>query len=135
MRLIGDTGLDPEGRRARPAGIVLGFAQGAFRIHVVDRDGDIQVPLGPYGEEDVIAEWRRLAAASGLPLLYVAPDGSLRQVHSQIGRLRLGEKRDGRRLAVLSGRRPRFLVRRKPSRLPVRPRIVAGHELARGLAR
>lgn len=123
---------DPGVAAPRPAGLVLAHAGGEFRISVADDRGGVVTTLGPYAEEEVIAIWRRLAASSGLPLLFVTHDGSLRQLYPQIGRLRLGNMRDGKRLVVLSGRRPRFLVRRKAARLPVRPHVVTGRELARG---
>lgn len=120
---------------SRPEGLSLTFEDGTFRIHAVDAAGAALVSLGPYAEEDVVAVWRSLAAASGLPLLVRGPDGELDRPYPQIGRLVLGRSSDPRRLAVLSGRRPRFLVRRKAARLPRRPLVHREEELARGRGR
>lgn len=120
---------------ARPDGLALRFDEGRFRIEVCDASGATLLSLGPYDESEVVAAWRRLAADSGLPLMVVAPDGGVDRPYPQIGRIRLGLAVDRRRLAVLSGRRPRFLVRRKSARLPACPTIHAGREIATGSAR
>lgn len=120
---------------ARPDGLALRFDEGRFRIEVCDAAGATLLSLGPYDESEVVAAWRRLAADSGLPLMVVAPNGGVDQPYPQIGRVRLGLVVDRRRLAVLSGRRPRFLVKRKGARLPACPTIHAGREIATGSAR
>ncbi|WP_375458759.1 DUF6101 family protein [uncultured Enterovirga sp.] len=117
---------------ARPAGLALKLDGDAFRISVADAAGACLVELGPYDEDEVVAVWRSLAASSGLPLLVPGVDGALDQAYPQMGRLVLGPRVDRRRLAVLSGRRPRFLVRRKPARLPRRPVIYREKEMAAG---
>ena len=112
-------------------GVTLTFNECDFSIVVrTDRGGALT--LGPYGEEDVIAAWRSLAEASGLPLLVEDAEGRLHQPYRQLGRLIIGEVSDGRHLKVLAGRRPRFLVRRKAARLPLRPLIHRERELATG---
>ena len=121
-----------QGGAAAPAGLALAFADGVFRITITDAAGRPLGTLGPFAEDEVVAVWRRVAAASGLPLLVAGPDGSLEPAYPQVGRLRLGAERDTRRLAVLSGRRPRFLVRRKASRLPRRPLVHQESEIAAG---
>lgn len=116
-------------------GLVLKFDGRAFRIEIVDADGVTFLSLGPFAEEDVVATWRSIAASSGLLLLASGPDGRLDPIYPQLGRVVMGERRDGRRLAVLAGRRPRFLVKRKPARLPRRPRVHRERELVAGRAR
>jgi hypothetical protein len=58
--------------------------------------------------------------------MIVREDGVLSLVSQQLGRVALGTTRQRRRHGLLSDRRPRFLVRRKTGRLPVRPQIHRG---------
>lgn len=118
-----------------PAGVGLKLAGDAFKVVVVDPAGSSLVELGPYGEDEVVAIWRSLSASSGLPLFVERADGGWDQAYPQIGRLVLGSRIERRRLAILSGRRPRFLVRRKPARLPRRPIIYREKEIATGRGR
>lgn len=116
------------------SGAVLDFAAegGDLRVILVDGAGREAMQLGPFPEEDVIAVWRAVAASSGLTPMMRAWNGRTEPLACQLGRLRLGEAHDRRRLKVLSGRRPRFLVRRKSSRLPVRPLVFREREIAGG---
>ncbi len=116
----------------QPAGLALTFADGNFTVRVTDTDGEALVVLGPYPEEEIVAVWRSLAAKSGLPLLLAGPDGTLQQLYRHLGRLRLGDAIGRSRLEVLSGRRPRFLVRRKSARMPLRPLVYREREIATG---
>lgn len=119
-----------------PAGFALRLDGEMLRIAVVGDAGTVLMELGPYPEEDVVAVWRSLAAASGLPMLMEQPEGGFAPAYPQLGRLAVGavaERR--RRLAVLSGRRPRFLARRKPGAMPRRPVIFREPELAGGRGR
>lgn len=95
-----------------------------YDIVVVDRQGSVLLALGPFCEADVVATWRALSATSGLPLLIEHGPGDLRPVCDQIGRMRLGRVRIRRRHAFLGGRRPRFLVRRKPGRVAMPTRML-----------
>ncbi len=117
---------------ARPAGLALRFDGASFHIVIGDESGATALTLGPYDDGEVVAIWRSLAAASGLPLLVSGPTGALEQPYRQLGRILLGPRSDPRRLAVLSGRRPRFLVRRKTARLPGRPLVYREREIASG---
>lgn len=120
----------------RPAGLGLTLGAGdAFKVVVTDAAGSALLELGPFDEDEVVATWRSLSAASGLPLLVGREDGSWHQAYPQIGRLLVGQRIERRRLGVLSGRRPRFLVRRKPARLPGRPVIHREKEIATGRGR
>jgi hypothetical protein len=118
-----------------PAGIVLDLARGEadLRIVVVDAASRPVLSLGPFPEEDVIALWRSIAASSGLTPMMRAWNGNAEPLACQLGRLRLGRVADRRRLGVLNRRRPRFLVRRKSARLPVRPLVYREREIAGGI--
>lgn len=120
---------------ARPAGIALRLdpvrPDGTeFDILVLDPEGRALLRLGPFPEEDIVAIWRSLGATSGLPLMVLSGDGVLRQPYPQVGRVQLGAIRIRRRHGLLNDRRPRFLVRRKTGRLPVRPRVHREREIA-----
>jgi hypothetical protein len=101
-----------------------------FQVVVVGEKGATLLVLGPFPGDEAIAIWRSLAATSGLPLVIEGRDGRLHVPYEQIGRMPLGPIRIRRRFAVLSGRRPRFLVRRKAGRLPRRPLVYRERELA-----
>lgn len=119
---------------AKPAGIALAFAtdeaegcgEDRFALLLVDAGGAVLSRLGPFCEEEVVAVWRDLSARTGLPRMIVREDGVLATVGLQVGRLMLGKTRIRRRHGSLGDRRPRFLVRRKTGRLPVRPQIHRG---------
>lgn len=119
---------------AKPAGIALAFAtdeaescgEDRFDLRIVDGDGAVLARLGPFCEGEVVATWRDLAARTGLPRMIVREDGVLSTVTAQVGRLLLGKTRIRRRHGSLGDRRPRFLVRRKTGRFPVRPQIHRG---------
>jgi hypothetical protein len=115
----------------RAAGVALrlaGCAHDLFEIALVDRDGSAVMVLGPFEEDDVVARWRSLGAASGLPLMIEPVEGFVEAPFPQIGRLQLGSIKVRRRYGVLS-QRPRFLQRRKPARLPHRPTVHREPEL------
>lgn len=126
--------IGPHPRALRAAGIALAFATEAaegcgedrFALLLVDAAGAVLSRLGPFGEEDVVAIWRDLAARTGLPRMIVREDGVLAVVAAQVGRLMLGRTRIRRRHGSLGARRPRFLARRKTGRLPARPQIHRG---------
>lgn len=124
-----------------PAGVALAFAtedaetcgEDRFALLVVDAEGITLSRLGPFSEDDVVALWRDCSAKSGLPRMIVREDGTLAAVSRQLGPVALGTTRTRRRTGSLQGRRPRFLVRRKTGRLPVRPQIHRGeHEIISG---
>lgn len=118
----------------KAAGIALAFAaEGGeedpgdqFALVLVDAEGAPFAELGPFCESEVVAVWRDIAAKAGLVRMIVREDGGLSPVAQQVGRLVLGRTRQRRRHASLCERRPRFLVRRKTGRLPVRPLIHRG---------
>ena len=140
-RVEGGTGpsiasLRREGTSAL-AGAVLDLATGSDdpRIVLIDCAGAEAMTLGPFPEEDVIALWRAISVASGLTPMMRAWNGRTEPLACQLGRLRLGKAHDRKRLVVLNGRRPRFLVRRKSSRLPMRPLVFREREIAGGRGR
>lgn len=122
---------------ARAAAVAMRIDGGSerFRLVVLDRDNAPLLVLGPYEEEDVVAEWRKLAKASGLALKIQLPNGSVASPYPQVGRLLLGSTRQRRRHGLLSHRRPRFLTRRKTARFPSRPQVHREVELAGGEVR
>jgi hypothetical protein len=64
-----------------------------FEVAVLDRGGGTLLALGPFREDEVVATWRSLGAASGLPLVIERQDGTREMPYPQIGRLQLGEIR------------------------------------------
>jgi hypothetical protein len=122
---------------AAAAGIALRLvdAEGdeeSFEIAAVDPYGATLLPLGRFSDADVVAEWRRLGAASGLPLMIERADGAFDLPFPQLGRVQLGAVRIRRRHGLLNGRRPRFLTRRKTGRMPVRPAVHRERQLTVG---
>ncbi|MET7245233.1 DUF6101 family protein [Methylobacterium sp. EM32] len=94
-----------------------------FAVTLLDRSGDPVMRLGIWGDDEVVAVWRRLGAESGLPLVVIQEDGAVSPMGEQIGRVKLGVVRIRRRHGLLAHRRPRFLTRRKTGRLPLRPLV------------
>ena len=135
LPVIGRTGA------VRLDGVALAFSDDAsdacgedrFDLLLVDTDGAVISRLGPFCEDEVVALWRDVADKSGLARMIVKEDGGLAPVSRQLGPVALGLTRTRRRHGLLSGRRPRFLVRRKTGSLPVRPLIHRGEsEIACG---
>jgi len=116
---------------APPAAVAMRVAAGGERFHliVLDHGNAPLLVLGPYDEEDVVAEWRKLAGASGLVLKVQLPNGAILTPYPQIGRVLLGSTRQRRRHGLLNHRRPRFLTRRKTARFPLRPQVHREPEL------
>ena len=98
-----------------------------FEVALVYGEGEPEVQLRHTGDDDaIIAEWRTLAGQLGLPMLIQMPDGLVIEARQQIGLVQLGNVHLRRRCAAITKRRPRFLCRRKASRLPERPVMVRG---------
>jgi hypothetical protein len=97
------------------------FMEERFALIVVD--GSRQDVVGFYDATDIVAQWQAYAKAAGLPLLlpHGARSDAYERLYDHVGAVRLGTFIASRRHALLSGRRPRFLVRRKTARLPERP--------------
>lgn len=101
-----------------------------FSIVIAADDGTHIAALGPFTDEDAVAVWRGIGDSSGLPLAILGHDGQLHRTYAKLGRLQLGAVSLRRRLGGLSGRRPRFLARRKAGSLPRRPLVYRECELA-----
>ncbi|MBR3192259.1 DUF6101 family protein [Bosea sp. (in: a-proteobacteria)] len=100
-----------------------------FQLALTAGDGR-SVVVAVIDQDDAIAVWRDAGRASGLPLLLDTSDGAITEPYPQVGRVALGAIRIRRRHALLAGRRPRFLTRRKTSRLPERPVVIRGEILS-----
>jgi hypothetical protein len=121
--------------RSYPEGIIGRFGASAtalalqadpngrdFRLVLLDGTRAL-LTLGPYAEEDVVAEWRALGAAAGLPLTVRFSNGSVVALYRQVGRLQVGPLWPRSRHKLLTSRRPRFLTRRKTGCFPARLRL------------
>lgn len=102
-------------------------AEAGERVEIVlahvDRGADLVLYAADHAD-DVIAEWQAFAERLSLPLMFEDADGVRSIAFPQLGALRVYEPRPRRRKAILSGRRPRFLTRRKTSSLPQRPKVL-----------
>jgi hypothetical protein len=72
-------------------------------------------------DENVIAEWRLWGTTLGLPLLMEGLDGRTIAAETKLGEVDVARPRARRRHSYLSGRRPRFLMRRRTGKLPLVP--------------
>lgn len=100
-----------------------------FELALTAGDGR-SVTVATLSGDDAIAAWRGLGRSTGLPLLIETCDGIVTEPYPQLGRLALGPIRIRRRHALLAGRRPRFLTRRKTTRLAERPVVLNGDILS-----
>jgi hypothetical protein len=98
-------------------------AEERFDIAMIDKKGECAFSLGHFGEDEVVAIWRKLGADSGLALMLQNPDGSLLEPYPQMGAVALGTTRLRRRHGLLRHRRPRFLTRRKVGQPSARPLV------------
>lgn len=116
-------------------GVALRLAGGAiadddrFQLALTAGDGR-SVVVAVLDQDDAIAVWRDAGRTSGLPLLLETSDGAITEPYPQVGRVALGAIRIRRRHALLAGRRPRFLTRRKTGRLAERPIVIKGEVLS-----
>jgi hypothetical protein len=102
-----------------------------FRLVLLDGSRAL-LTLGPYAEDDVVAQWRALGAAAGLPLTLRFANGAVVALSRQVGRLQVGPPWPRSRHKLLTARRPRFLTRRKTGRVPADGRIFREPEIAAG---
>ena len=124
-RLIGDQGV-------RPAGVALRLDERAggdddFELALIDDLGGTLLVFGQFGEDEVVAVWRELGAATGFPLITQSEDGGVQHPYPQVGRVQLGRIRIRRRHGLR--RRPRFPTRRKTARMPRRPFVYREPEI------
>jgi hypothetical protein len=98
--------------------LVPGRTEDEDRVAVVltHPDRALDVPLFEAEEEDiVVAEWKLWGNTLGLPLLVEHQDGGMMPADVREGGFQSTARvYPRRRYALLAGRRPRFLVRRKP---------------------
>lgn len=91
-------------------------------VLLAHRDRALDVELfDACDDSDVIAEWRLWATTLGLPLLIEGEGGHLIAAESRIGAVLVSRARPRRRHALLAGRRPRFLTRRRTGIMPQVP--------------
>jgi hypothetical protein len=91
--------------------VVLSHTSPAQEVVLFEADDD----------ENVIAEWRLWGSALGLPILMEGLDGRTVAAQARLGEVEVERPRPRRRHSLLSGRRPRFLMRRrtgKPQLVP-----------------
>ena len=123
-RLIGHRGV-------RPAGVALRLDERpegeSFELALIDDLGGTLMVFGQFGEDEVVAVWRKLGAVTGFPLITQSEDGGVQHPYPQVGRVQLGRIRLRRRHGL--GRRPRFLTRRKTARMPRRPIVYREREI------
>jgi len=119
----------PAGRVATSVAMRLDAASDLFHVALLDERNEALICLGAFPEEDIVAEWRALAARSGLALKIQLPNGAVMAPYPQLGRVLLGQTRQRRRCGLLNHRRPRFLTRRKTARFPLRPQVHREAEL------
>lgn len=98
-------------------------------LELMHSDAALSVPLLVADDlEDVAADWRAWAEAYRLPMLLVEADGIARTLDESLGALRTAQMQPRRRGKLSSGRRPRFLARRRLGTLGLRL-VVEGEEL------
>jgi hypothetical protein len=103
---------------------------GRVVIELLHRDPQLSLPLSVAEDvADVAADWRAWARVLGRPMLIVEADGSWQAVETRLGSVIVKPPRPRRQRSVLVGRRPRFLARRKPAKLSVRPTVFEKREL------
>jgi len=105
-----------------------GDAEAAVAITLDHRDAALSVPLFIAADgDDGVAIWKSWGRVLGLPLLVVDRDGTAREAFSRIGDLAVAKPLPRRRRrAAVKWRRPRILMRRKPTRLPDIPTVHRG---------
>jgi hypothetical protein len=114
-----------------PVTLAVPVSAYAIRVHVelLHDDPGLTLPLLVADEpEEAAADWQAWGRALNLPLLVVEQDGTIRAPLSRLGQLTVGAPGPRRLRRFLSGRRPRFLRRRKTGR-PGPITVVSGREI------
>ncbi len=81
--------------------------------------------------EEVAADWREWGRVLNLPLLVVAPDGTVSAPERKLGAVTVAPVKPRRYHSFFAARRPRFLARRKAGRRGPVERIEAREIIAR----
>ncbi|MBL8583607.1 MAG: hypothetical protein JNL61_15470 [Rhizobiaceae bacterium] len=98
-------------------------------LELMHADPMLSVPLLVADDlDDVAADWRAWADAYRLPMLLVEADGVARTLDESLGALRTAHMQPRRKGRISSGRRPRFLARRRCGTLGLRL-VVEGEEI------
>ncbi len=94
------------------------------RIGLMHRDPAMSIELAVDDRLEGLADdWCGWGEALGLPLLLVEPDGSVSRVDGAEHPASAPMAPARRRVAALTGRRPRFLLRRKPGKADAAPNV------------
>jgi hypothetical protein len=97
-------------------------------LELMHEDPCLSVPLLVASDLfDVAADWRSWSSLFNLPMLMVEADGSVTALEETLGMLKAATPADRRR-SYHKGRRPRFLVRRKPGGVGIRM-VIGGREI------
>jgi hypothetical protein len=101
-------------------------------LELLHADPRLTVPLSIADDPDgIVADWQEWGRIVGLPLLVVAPDGTISTPLATLGCLTVFPPKLRRRPAHFRARRPRFLVRRKTGRSSGNGRIGGREIIAR----
>ena len=100
--------------RAEPNG---GAGRVRVFVELLHTDPLLTLPLVIADDpRDASADWRAWGQALNLPLLVVAPDGTVTSPADAVGGITIAPTKPRRRHSYFAARRPRFLTRRKPGR-------------------
>lgn len=106
-----------------------GLGNVTVTLELYHNDPMLCVPLlVAHNLDDVAADWRAWAEAYRLPMLLIEADGIARTLEESLGGVKTAPARQRRKGRASSGRRPRFLARRKSGDLGLRL-VVGGEEI------
>jgi Family of unknown function (DUF6101) len=107
-----------------------------YEIRLAHRDPDLCVTLQESSDDSEIqAEWRLWAKFLGLPTLVEREEGRAEPEGARLGEIAIADARARRHGKTITGRRPRFLMRRKTGRPdPDRPSLAGAREIFPGSA-
>jgi len=98
-------------------------------VELLHTDPSLTLPLLVADDaDDAAADWRTWGRTLGLPLLVIAPDGTVIESSQTLGGVAIRPIKPRRRYSFFAARRPRFLTRRKTGRLERMVRL-AGREI------
>ena len=98
-------------------------------LELLHEDPALSVPLLVANDlDDIAADWRAWSDAYRLPMLLIEADGVARTLEESVDRVRRERAHERRRASPATGRRPRFLARRKVGELGLRL-VVDGEEI------
>jgi hypothetical protein len=107
-----------------------------YEIRLAHRDPDLSVTLYEASDDSEIqAEWRLWAKFLGLPALVEREEGRAEPESAHLGEIAVAGPRARRHGKTITGRRPRFLMRRKSGRPDTdRPCLAGAREIFPGSA-